>query len=200
MKLYYHHFASPTVRKVRAVAFELRLALDEVRVDWAAREHETPEYLALNPNAKFPTLVDDDFVLWESTAICQYLATRAPDGNLLPRDERLRADVTRWQAWEVAHLVPSAAKVIEHHHGRAFDDAALAAAVALFRRWATVLDGALAGRTFLVGSGGGALTVADFCVASMLAFADALPLDGLTNVSRWLSAVAGTVGWQRSAP
>ena len=59
MRLYYHHFASPTVRKVRAVAFQLDLELDEIKVDYDAREHLAPEYLALNPNAKFPTLVGE---------------------------------------------------------------------------------------------------------------------------------------------
>jgi glutathione S-transferase len=199
LRLYYHHTASPTVRKVRAVAFELGLALDEVRVDWAAREHQSPEYLALNPNAKFPTLVDGDYVLWESTAICQYLATRVPGQTLLPLDEKLRADVTRWQSWEVSHFAPAAARLIAHHGGRPLGDDGFAAAVADFRRWAGVLDGHLRDRPFLVG---GALTLADFCVASMLAYADAgrLPLDALDGVTRWYAAVAQTTGWRRSAP
>ena len=78
MKLYYHHFASPTVRKVRAVAFQLELTLDEVHVDYEARAHQGAAYRALNPNSKFPTLVDGDFVLWESNAIAGYLADGSP--------------------------------------------------------------------------------------------------------------------------
>jgi glutathione S-transferase len=199
MQIYYHHFASPTVRKVRAVAFELTLAPEEIRVDWNAGEHRSPWYLALNPNAKFPTLVDGDFTLWESNAICQYLATRVAEPELLPKDERLRAEVTRWQCWEVAHFAPAAAKLIALHSRPAVDATAHAAAVTDFQRWAGVLDGHLAGRQFLVGE---RLTVADFCVASMLMYAgsDALPLNGLTHVERWFATVEKTRGWQLSAP
>lgn len=202
MKLYYHHLASPTVRKVRAVAFQLELALDEARVDYAAREHQSREYLALNPNAKFPTLVDGDFVLWESNAICQYLATLAPERRLLPLDdERARADVTRWQCWEVSHFVPAAARLINYNLGEpaAPDAAAIDSAVGEFRRYASVLDGHLEGRRFLVGDH---LTVADFCVASMLMYADKakLPIADLRALGSWLRVVEAQPGWLQSEP
>src|SRR4051812_22003642 len=171
MKLYYHHFASPTVRKVRAVAFQLDLQLDEIQVDYGARAHQSTEYLALNPNAKFPTLVDGDFVLWESNAICQYLATIVPAMDLLPlNDEKARADVMRWQCWELSHFVPSAARLINHNLGETTpDSASIRSAESEFRRYASVLNGHLNGRRFLVREG---LTVADFCVASMLMYVE----------------------------
>jgi glutathione S-transferase len=200
MKLYYHHLGSPTVRKVRAVAFELELVLEEIHVDWQAGEHRSPWYLALNPNAKFPTLVDGDFSLWESSAICQYLATQAPEKDLLPREEKLRAEVTRWQCWEIAHFVPPAQKIISHNFPeRRVDEAQLRAYEDDFRRYALVLDDHLRERQFLVGE---RLTVADFCVASMLMYAERgkLPINGLTNLARWFATVEKRRGWQRSAP
>ncbi|HYP89515.1 MAG TPA: glutathione S-transferase family protein, partial [Polyangiaceae bacterium] len=95
MKLYINAF-SPNVRRVRLTAAVLGLKLEEQNIDFTKGDQKTPEYLALNPNGAVPMLVDDDFVLTESRAIMQYLAVKHPKNELLPLDERARADVTRW--------------------------------------------------------------------------------------------------------
>lgn len=65
--------------------------------------NNTPEYKLLNPNGLVPTLVDGDFVLWESHAIVRYLASRFASGRatgeLMPGDLKLRADSDRWMDW-----------------------------------------------------------------------------------------------------
>ena len=76
--------------------------LDDQLVDLSRGEQRTPDYLALNPTGRTPTLVDGDFVLWESNAIMQYLASGKPNA-LLPDDARTRADIARWQSWQLAH-------------------------------------------------------------------------------------------------
>ena len=96
MKLYMNP-TSPNVRRVRLTAAVLGLQLEEKNLDLAKGEQKRPEFLAFNPNGAVPTLVDGDFVLTESRAIMQYLASRKPESGLLPHDERARADVTRWQ-------------------------------------------------------------------------------------------------------
>src|SRR5215469_12760459 len=105
MKLYYNPL-SPNVRRVRLTAAVLGTELEEKRLDFAKGEHKNPEYLALNPNGAVPTLVDGDFVLTESRSIMQYLASKKPESGLLPRDEQMRADVTRWQFWDSSHFSP----------------------------------------------------------------------------------------------
>jgi glutathione S-transferase len=50
-------------------------------------QHRSPEYLALNPKAKVPTLVVDREPLTENVAILSWLAGRVPEANLLPRGE-----------------------------------------------------------------------------------------------------------------
>ena len=50
---------------------------------------QTAEYLKLNPNAKVPTLVDGDVVIWESNTILRYLATKAGSA-LYPADAAAR--------------------------------------------------------------------------------------------------------------
>ena len=49
------------------------------------------DVLAINPNGKVPVLIDHDLMLWDSLAICEYLAERHPDQHLWPQDVRQRA-------------------------------------------------------------------------------------------------------------
>ena len=73
MKLYNADF-SPNTLRVRAVALELGIELDNVEVDIRKGDNRAEAFLKRNPNAKVQVLVDGDFVLWESRAICTYLA------------------------------------------------------------------------------------------------------------------------------
>src|SRR3954463_11342499 len=77
MKLYGFPL-SPNTWKVRAVIAHLGLPVEEIFVDLSKGEQMAPSYLMLNPTGRTPTLVDGDFVLWESTAIINYLASKKP--------------------------------------------------------------------------------------------------------------------------
>jgi glutathione S-transferase len=96
--------SSLNVRKVLWTCTELGLPFE--REDWGAgfRTTQSPEYLALNPNALVPVLIDDDFVLWESNSICRYLASKAGRVDLLPAAPRPRALVERWMDWQATDL------------------------------------------------------------------------------------------------
>src|SRR6202163_5125840 len=77
---------SPYARKVRLAAAELEIPLEKIPLDFQKGEPQKPEYRAMNPNGKVPTIDDDGFVLWESIAILKYLAGKKP--GLLPADAR----------------------------------------------------------------------------------------------------------------
>lgn len=99
--------SSINVRKVLWTCAELDIAFE--REDWGSgfRSTQEPTFLALNPNAMVPVLVDGDVVLWESNTICRYLATRYGDGGndrLLPREAPLRAKVEQWMDWQATEL------------------------------------------------------------------------------------------------
>jgi glutathione S-transferase len=98
--------ASINVRKVLWTCAELGLPFE--REDWGSGFESTqqPQFLALNPNAMVPVLVDADaeLVLWESNTICRYLAGRYGDGRLLPAAPAERARIEQWMDWQATEL------------------------------------------------------------------------------------------------
>src|SRR6478672_13656930 len=65
---------SVNVQKVLWCLRELDLAYERIDAGMAFGRNHEPDYLAMNPNGRVPTLVDGDFVLWESNAIMRYFA------------------------------------------------------------------------------------------------------------------------------
>jgi glutathione S-transferase len=73
-------------------AWRVLLALEVKKIPYASRliefskgQHKAPEYLALNPRGKVPTIRDGNFVLWESLAILAYLDRKVPEPPLFGR-------------------------------------------------------------------------------------------------------------------
>jgi glutathione S-transferase len=200
MKLYDFAF-SPNCRKVRAVAYELGIALDPVHVDLVEGAQRQPDFLALNPNGRVPVLVDSDLVLWESTAIMRYLSARQGD-TLVPSSARGRAELDRWLAWQLAHLGPAMSKVAFERIVKRLtrqgvpDEAAIAAGSAEFAKLTSTLEAALEGRDYLAGT----LSLADFALASHYSLASACGLDlaPYPAVSRWLARLLGRESMKRA--
>lgn len=97
-----------TSGNVQKVIFLLEeLGLDYVREDYGRQfgNTATPEYGAMNPTRKVPTLVDGDVVVWESNTILRYLAAKA-GSPLLPGDPAARTHIERWMDWMLASLNP----------------------------------------------------------------------------------------------
>jgi glutathione S-transferase len=204
MKLYGFPF-SPNTWKVRAVAAHLGIALDEVLVDLGKGEQRAPDYLALNPTGRTPTLVDGDFVLWESTAIMQHLASQKPNA-LWPDDARTRADIVRWQSWHLQHWGAGACNTLLFERlVKGFfdmgppDAAAVAKATEAFHREAAVLNGHLRTRPYLVGTG---LTLADFTAVSPLVYAaqGEFPLGDYPHIRDWSARILALPAWRETAP
>ncbi len=204
MKLYLHP-ASPNCVTVLITAAQLGIALQAEIVDLFKGEQRAPDFLAINPNGTVPTLQDGDLVLWESNAITQYLAARSGDNPLWPCDDRVRADIARWQFWGLAHWTPALQPYVFENLfkprkglGEA-DPAVLEKAAANLNRFAGVLDRHLAQRDYLVGDG---LTLADISVASYLMYAEParIPLEGYPNIQRWFAAISELPSWEQAQP
>lgn len=77
-------------------------------VDFAAGQNRTPEFLALNPLGKLPTLLHGDAVITEQVAITIYLADRFPAAGLAPAlDDPKRGPYLRWLAFYAACFEPA---------------------------------------------------------------------------------------------
>jgi glutathione S-transferase len=186
-----------TSGNVQKVIFVLEeLGLPYVREDYGRQFGNTltPEYAAMNPTAKVPTLVDGDLVIWESGTILRYLATQA-SSRLYPVAPAARTVVERWMDWTLAALNPAylggfrdAKKPAAEH---APDTAKnLAAELA-------ILDGALAGRAFIAG---GEISLADICLGPIvkrcIGFPFALP--EFANIAAWLERLGERPAFQKA--
>jgi glutathione S-transferase len=98
---------SVNVQKVLWCLAELDLAYDRIDAGMAFGKNDQPEYLAMNPNGRVPTLVDGDYVLWESNSIMRYLNLAYGQGSpIYPQSPQARAAVDRWLDWTLSTLQP----------------------------------------------------------------------------------------------
>jgi glutathione S-transferase len=98
---------SVNVQKVLWCLAELDLAHDRIDAGMAFGKNDQPEYLRMNPNGRVPTLVDGDYVLWESNSIMRYLNLAYGKGSAIyPPSPQARAAVDRWLDWTLSTLQP----------------------------------------------------------------------------------------------
>ena len=195
---------SPRAFKVMAIANHLGLDYTLHMVDFRKGDQKTPEYAALNPNMKMPTLKEGDYVLWESNAIAQYLALKRPESGLLPKDERARLDVTRWQFWDLAHWDPACAVFAFEYVAKRIvlgiqepDLEAIAKGTEAFHRVAKVLDGQLKNKKFVTGN---SLTLADFSLGAAMNLAEPAhyPIEPYGEIKRWYETLRVLPSWQKT--
>ncbi|WMW79338.1 glutathione S-transferase family protein [Undibacterium cyanobacteriorum] len=97
--------SSINVRKVLWTCAEIGISYEHVEFgSGTSNSTQSPEFLALNPNAMVPVLRDEFGTLWESNTICRYLAARYQRLDLLPIDPMARAQVEKWMDWQASDL------------------------------------------------------------------------------------------------
>lgn len=112
----YHHPKSRSA-SARVLLEALGVAYSVKFTDFTAGANRTPEFLALNPLGKLPTLVHGDAVVTEQVAITIYLADRFPAAGLAPAfDDPRRGPYLRWLAFYGACFEPA---VVDHAFKRA---------------------------------------------------------------------------------
>ena len=108
----YHMDASAPCRSVRLTAKMVGVELNLKVINLPAGEHLKPEFVKINPQHNIPTIVDDDFVLNESRAICGYLVHKyAKDDTLYPKDPKVRALVDQRLYFDMGVFYQSFGKV-----------------------------------------------------------------------------------------
>ena len=146
---------SINVMKVLWACDEMGVAYDRVDLGGAFGGNREPEYLAMNPNARVPTIEDQELVLWESNAIVRYLAATYGNPGLLPADNQARWSAEQWMDWQQTTLHPPATKLFWELIRTAPEDRDLegieGARKSCGEAW-TLLDETLAKRDFLAGA------------------------------------------------
>jgi glutathione S-transferase len=192
-------------RKPLAVSHQLGLAPEIRRVNVYAGEGRAPSYLAINPLAKIPTLVEGDFTLFESNAIITYISEAHGGLRLFSRDPKTRAEILRWMFWEASHWQPALSLVLAPSVGhRLLPDVVPAPAGAPDWQNAQLapqlafLEAQLAGRTFLTGA---EPSLADFAVAGMTTYfrAAEFPWTAYPNIRAWCGRIDALEAWKASA-
>jgi len=194
---------SPRAFKVLLAAHQLGVDYQLCLVDLTKGEQRTPSFLALNPNGRMPVLDDDGFVLWESSAIVEYLASKA-GGAWLPRETRDRLAMTKWLYWESNHWDPACAIFVFERLVKPFFDlgetseSEIARGETAFHRLAGVLNGELEKHRYVTGD---SLTIADLSIASALSVAERVnyPLENYRAIQRWHADLKTMPAWTRTS-
>lgn len=180
-------FATPNSVKVPIALEELELDYELHAINVRKGEQKAADFVALNPNAKVPVLVDGDLVLTESAAILIHLAEQT--GQLLPASGTARARVFEQLFFHSAGLGPAFGQA-----GFFKKQAAEPQPIAIARfeteaaRTAGVLDAVLATRAYVAGD---AFTIADIAHFGWLwrrTFAE-VDIAGLPHLSRWVAEI-----------
>ncbi|WP_188109635.1 glutathione S-transferase family protein [Pseudohalioglobus sediminis] len=110
-----HH--SPLSRSTRVVWFCEETGIDYrlETVEMFSAAMKRPEYLAINPLGKVPTIEDDGFVLWETGAILQYLDAKYGHGQLIPAAHTREGALARqWMEYGENPLTVIMGEIVAH--------------------------------------------------------------------------------------
>ena len=184
IKLHYHPFSTYSRRVLIAFA-EKQIAHELVVVDMAARRHREEPYLSLNPYGRVPTLEEDGFVLFELTAILNYLEATRPSPPLVPADARGRALVDMHMKLCDIQFTRHAGTIIFPKRflpKEKWNTAAIADAKAQIEKHFAILDKQLAGKTYLVAE---QFSLAEVCYAPFLEFLPLMEITPPGAVAAW---------------
>ena len=199
LRLYYHPL-STYARRVRIAIQEKSVPVDLVEVDMSKRAHRAPEYLALNPYGRVPTLEEDGFVLYESTAILEYLELTHPEPPLVPKDPQGRATVSMHLKLCDIQLARQAGTIIFPKRflpNDRWDQTAMAQAKKEIETHLGIIDGVLGANTWLVGDAYSLVEVA------YTPFVEFLPLMDITPppaVGAWVDRMLARPSAQQTRP
>jgi len=196
----YHHPQSTFSRRVRIALLEKQIPATLVEIDLVAREHRGPAYLALNPYGRVPALADDGFVVYESTAILEYLELICPRPPLVPPDPQGRARVAmHMKLCDLQMARPAGAILVPRRFlpRDRWDLAAMAQARKDIEKHLGILEMQLQGVTFLTGE---QYTLAEVCYTPFVEFLPLMEIQPPPAVAAWVARLLERPSAQRTRP
>ncbi|KAJ7749051.1 glutathione S-transferase [Mycena maculata] len=205
LKLYAVPYPSRGSGLVYLLLAEKQIPFELVAVDLKAKEQKKPEFLAMHPFGQVPVIDDDGFIVYESRAICRYLAEKYADQgpSLFPKGLKERAMVEQGAAVESANFEPAILKLFREGgkklRGLPFDQTVFDEALAELSAVLDVYDVILGKHKFL---GGDEYSLADlfhFAHAPRLAEngIDIMMTKGRPNFTRWWNELTARPAWAK---
>lgn len=199
LKLHFHPL-STFARRVRIALIEKGIAAEEVEVDMVSGAHRKPDYLRLNPYGRVPTLEDDGFVLYESTAILDYLEAIHPKPALVPADPKGRALVDMHVKLCDLQLTRQTGAIIFPKRflpKERWDAAVMAQARKEIEKHLAILEPQIAGKPFLVGD---RYTLVEVCYTPFVEFLPLMEVTPPPAVATWVSRMLERPSAQATRP
>lgn len=184
IRIHGHPF-STYARRVHIALIEKNIPHEKVLVDMAAGGHRTPEYRKLNPYGRVPTLEEDGFVLFESTAILNYLEATHPSPALVPADAKGRATVDMHMKLCDLQMTRQTGTIIFPKRflpKEKWSAADMAKAKEEIEKHLAILEPQLGGREFLVGD---RYTLADLAYTPFLEFLPLMEIAPPPGIAAW---------------
>ena len=199
MSITFYFSPMSTATLTSIVIEELGIPCERKQLDLKAGDTKAPAFLAVNPNAKVPTIVHDGVAIWESAAITMYLGEQfGVERGLYPAAGPRRGEAMKWIVWTNVTLGEAVYRRGYNGEWAAPGEGnpkAVARADADLAQLLGILDAALAERPFLVKD----YTLAD---AHLNAFCDWLrhskiDFSAVANVNAWSARCAARPAYQR---
>ncbi len=186
--------STPNGWKVSVTLEELGLEYQLHKIILQDQQQKEAGYLAINPNGRIPTLVDNGFAVFESGAIMIYLAEKM--GRLMPTDVKGRSEVIQWLMFQMSGIGPMMGQA--NVFFRTMEEK-IPAAISRYqnesRRLFEVLDRQLDHSEWLAKNFSIA-DIANWCWVRLY-FWSGVSLDGLDNLQRWLEAMEARPACQK---
>ena len=190
-------WTTPNGRKISILLEELGLEYNVHSIDITEGDQNAEAFLKISPNNKIPAIVDQEtgISLMESGAIMLYLAEKS--GQLMPKGDKQRWEVTEWLMWQMAGLGPMLGQV---HHFTKFNPGKAPYAQDRYyteaERLYGVLDKRLASQDYIVGN---EYSIADIAVWPWISRFEwqTIELDKYPNVKRWYLSIAARPAVQK---
>jgi glutathione S-transferase len=189
MSLTFYYAPMSTASITDLVLEELGVPVERVKLDFKKGDTKKPEYLKLNPNAKVPLVVHDGTPIFESAALTMYLGEQfGVEKRLYPGPGPKRGEAMKWIVWTNVTLGEAVYRWARNAQGWAPEDQRNAKATETAAKdvgeLLSILDGALAGKQYLLGAD---YTLADTHVNSFVEWLRHMKIDmaKLSNLNAW---------------
>lgn len=205
MSIVFYSAPMSSAAPVASALFELNIPHEKVSFDLKQGEHTKPEYLAINPNGKVPTLVVDGTPMFEALAIMMWLGDRygVSQGLWPAENDPQRMQAYAWCVWSYVtygtligrlHVACNPAVPAELHN---------AAQAKLIREQATelldILEQRLSTQSHMLGD---QYSLADLVVASVVGYGALIgfPVEAHPRVKQWLASFQSRPAYRAAMP